>query len=155
MTWELLLSVAALALLGLFWHSSLAAREIANRVAQETCNSASVQMLDGTVAIHRLRLVRSADQPRRHTRETILAVHASARSRQFRLAMSVSSSTRETCPMKYREILFLAASAALTASIAARSSAGTDRSTLASCTFPSTPIVASMITTPCTRSLWA
>jgi hypothetical protein len=63
MTWELLLSVAALALLGLFWHSSLAAREIANRVAQETCNSASVQMLDGTVSIHRLRLVRSPDQP--------------------------------------------------------------------------------------------
>jgi len=63
MTWELLLSVAALALLGLFWHSSLAAREIANRVAQETCNNASVQMLDGTVAIHRLRIVRSHDQP--------------------------------------------------------------------------------------------
>ena len=63
MTWELLLSVAALALLGLFWHSSLAAREIANRVAQETCSSAGVQMLDGTVSIHRLRLVRSQDQP--------------------------------------------------------------------------------------------
>jgi hypothetical protein len=63
MTWELLLSVAALALLGLFWHSSLAAREVANRVAQETCANASVQMLDGTVAIHRLRIVRSHEQP--------------------------------------------------------------------------------------------
>jgi hypothetical protein len=63
MTWELLLSVAALALLGLFWHSSLAARETANRIAQETCANASVQMLDGTVAIHRLRIVRSDDQP--------------------------------------------------------------------------------------------
>jgi hypothetical protein len=63
MTWGLLLSVAALALLGFFWHSSLAARELANRVAQETCANASVQMLDGTVAIHRLGIVRSREQP--------------------------------------------------------------------------------------------
>jgi hypothetical protein len=63
MTWGLLLSVVAVALAGVFWYSSLAARELANRVAQETCASANVQMLDGTVAIHRLRIVRSDRQP--------------------------------------------------------------------------------------------
>jgi hypothetical protein len=63
MTWGLLLSVVALALAGVFWYSSLAARELANRVAQETCTGANVQMLDGTVAIHRLRIVRTARQP--------------------------------------------------------------------------------------------
>ena len=63
MTWGLLLSVAALAVAVAFWHSSLAARELANRVAQETCAGANVQMLDGTVAILRLRLVRGGDAP--------------------------------------------------------------------------------------------
>ncbi|MGH8198475.1 MAG: DUF3301 domain-containing protein [Steroidobacteraceae bacterium] len=63
MTWELLVAVAVLAALASFWHSSLAARELANRVAMETCASANVQMLDGTVAIHRLRLVRTGDAP--------------------------------------------------------------------------------------------
>ncbi len=60
MTWELLLAVVLLAAIAGFWHSSLAARELANRVATETCTSASVQMLDGTVSIHRLRVVRPA-----------------------------------------------------------------------------------------------
>jgi Protein of unknown function (DUF3301) len=63
MTWELLLAVALLAALAGFWHSSLAARELANRIAADTCTSANVQMLDGTVAIHRLRLVRGGDAP--------------------------------------------------------------------------------------------
>jgi len=63
MTWELLLAVTVLAVIAGFWYSSLAARELANRVAKETCVSANVQMLDGTVAIHRLRLVRSGDAP--------------------------------------------------------------------------------------------
>lgn len=63
MTWELLLAVTVLAVIVGFWYSSLAARELANRVAKETCASANVQMLDGTVAIHRLRLVRSGDAP--------------------------------------------------------------------------------------------
>lgn len=63
MTWGMLFAVALLAMLALFWHSSLAARELANRVAMETCTSANVQMLDGTVSIHRLRLVRSGDAP--------------------------------------------------------------------------------------------
>ena len=63
MTWQLLGSVAALAAVALFWHSSLAARERANRVAQEACAGANVQMLDGTVAILRLRLVRGTRAP--------------------------------------------------------------------------------------------
>jgi Protein of unknown function (DUF3301) len=63
MTWGLLVSVAALAAIVAFWHSSLAARELANGVAQEACAAASVQMLDGTVAIHRLRLVRAGHAP--------------------------------------------------------------------------------------------
>jgi hypothetical protein len=63
MTWGMLLAVALLALLAGFWHSSLAARELANRLATETCTNANVQMLDGTVAIHRLRLVRGGDAP--------------------------------------------------------------------------------------------
>ena len=63
MTWELLASVALLAVIVAFWHSSLAARELANRVAQDACTGASVQMLDGTVAIHRLRLVRGDRSP--------------------------------------------------------------------------------------------
>ena len=63
MTWGMLLAVALLALLAGFWHSSLAARELANRLATETCAGANVQMLDGTVSIHRLRIVRGGDAP--------------------------------------------------------------------------------------------
>ncbi len=63
MSWELLLATVLLALIGAFWHSSLAARELANRVAMDTCTSAQVQMLDGTVSIHRLKLVRDSDAP--------------------------------------------------------------------------------------------
>ena len=63
MTWGLLLAVALLALIVVFWHSSLAARESANQVAQEACAGAQVQMLDGTVAIHRLRIVRGDNAP--------------------------------------------------------------------------------------------
>ena len=63
MTWGLLVSVAVLAAIGAFWHSSLAARERANHVAEEACAGASVQMLDGTVSIHRLRLVRGDNAP--------------------------------------------------------------------------------------------
>lgn len=63
MSWELLLATALLAALGVFWHSSLAARELANQVAMDTCTSAQVQMLDGTVSIHRLKLVRHSEAP--------------------------------------------------------------------------------------------
>lgn len=63
MSWELLLGAFLLAIVGLFWHSSLAARELANRVALDTCANARVQMLDGTVSIHRLNLVRHSSAP--------------------------------------------------------------------------------------------
>lgn len=58
MSWTLLLAVVAFAVVAGFWHASLAARELANRVALETCEQARVQLLDGTVSIHRLALVR-------------------------------------------------------------------------------------------------
>ena len=35
MSWELLAAVAVAAALALFWHSSLAARELANRIAAD------------------------------------------------------------------------------------------------------------------------
>jgi hypothetical protein len=82
MTWGLLLAVALLALIVVFWHSSLAARELANRVAQETCAGARVQMLDGTVAIHRLRIVRSKDQPLAWHRTYVFDYTADGYSRQ-------------------------------------------------------------------------
>jgi len=82
MTWGLLLSVALLALVVVFWHSSLAARELANRVAQEACTGAQVQMLDGTVAIHRLRIVRSDDQPLAWHRTYVFDYTADGYSRQ-------------------------------------------------------------------------
>jgi hypothetical protein len=82
MTWGLLLSVAALALIGVFWHSSLAARELANRIAQETCANANVQMLDGTVAILRLRIVRTSDQPLAWHRTYVFEYTADGYSRQ-------------------------------------------------------------------------
>jgi hypothetical protein len=82
MTWGLLLAVALLALVVVFWHSSLAARELANRVAQETCAGAQVQMLDGTVAIHRLRIVRSGHQPLAWHRTYVFDYTADGYSRQ-------------------------------------------------------------------------
>ena len=47
------------------WHSSLEAREAANRIAREACSRAVVQFLDGTVAFAGFRLVRSAHDGRR------------------------------------------------------------------------------------------
>ena len=61
--WLMPAVLSLLALLAGFWHSSLAARELANRLATETCAGANVQMLDGTVSIHRLRIVRGGDAP--------------------------------------------------------------------------------------------
>ncbi len=48
-----------------FWHSSLGAREAANRIAREACSRAVVQLLDGTVAFAGFRLCR--DSGRRWT----------------------------------------------------------------------------------------
>ena len=82
MTWGLLLSVAVLAAIAVFWHSSLAARELANQIAQETCTHANVQMLDGTVAIHRLRIVRTGDAPLAWHRTYVFDYTADGYSRQ-------------------------------------------------------------------------
>src|ERR1700733_9727322 len=47
------------------WHSSLEAREAANRIAREACSRAVVQFLDDTVAFAGFRLVRSVRGKRR------------------------------------------------------------------------------------------
>lgn len=59
MSWGVFTAILALVLVGWGWHASLAARELANRVAAETCNRAGVQLLDGTVAMHRLSVART------------------------------------------------------------------------------------------------
>jgi len=47
------------------WHSSLDAREEANRIAREACSRAVVQLLDGTVAFAGFRLTRDSRGKRR------------------------------------------------------------------------------------------
>jgi Protein of unknown function (DUF3301) len=61
MSWDLLLLSLALVALGLAWHANLAARELANRVATDTCNRASVQLLDGTVCFLNAKPMRGRD----------------------------------------------------------------------------------------------
>lgn len=50
-TYLTLLVVAVLATM--LWHRNLACRELANRIANDTCKQADVQLLDGTVAFSR------------------------------------------------------------------------------------------------------
>jgi len=52
--------IAIAALLALWWHTSIEARECANLAAHEACERAQVQLLDGTVAFKSLRLGRDA-----------------------------------------------------------------------------------------------
>jgi Protein of unknown function (DUF3301) len=52
------------------WHSSLEAREAANRTAREACSRAVVQLLDETVAFAGFRLVRSPHDGRRRLLRT-------------------------------------------------------------------------------------
>src|ERR1700691_2245484 len=47
------------------WHTSLEAREAANRIAKDTCSRAVVQFLDGTVAFAGFRLTRDTKGRRR------------------------------------------------------------------------------------------
>jgi Protein of unknown function (DUF3301) len=47
---------AVLAVAYRIWHTSLAAREAANRIARDACSRAVVQLLDGTVAFAGFRL---------------------------------------------------------------------------------------------------
>jgi hypothetical protein len=56
----LVLAAGALAAAYKLWQVSLEARETANRIAQETCSLAVVQLLDGTVAFAGLRWQRDA-----------------------------------------------------------------------------------------------
>lgn len=51
--------VLAGALLALWWHASIEARDRANAAALDACEQAGVQMLDGTAAFKSLRLVRN------------------------------------------------------------------------------------------------
>ena len=63
MTDEMLAFVVAAALLGAIykvWSSALEARELANKVARETCAGAVVQFLDGTVAFSGIRIARDS-----------------------------------------------------------------------------------------------
>ena len=55
-----LVAACTLAAIYGFWHSSLGAREAANRIAREACSRAVVQLLDGTVAFAGFRLGRDA-----------------------------------------------------------------------------------------------
>jgi len=68
MTDDLVLLVLAAAVLAggyKLWQSSLAARETANRIAQDTCARAMLQFLDGTVAFAGWRMARDAAGSRR------------------------------------------------------------------------------------------
>ena len=56
----LLIGAGILAVAYRVWHSSLGAREAANRVARDACSRAVVQFLDGTVAFAGFRLRRDS-----------------------------------------------------------------------------------------------
>ena len=58
LSWSLLLLLLAMGGLAAFWQDALGARELANDAARETCASTGAALLDGTVAFHRLRIVR-------------------------------------------------------------------------------------------------
>jgi hypothetical protein len=60
MEWSLLLVLVGLAAAAALWHSNLGARELANAAALDTCVNVGAQLLDGTVAFRRMRLVRDA-----------------------------------------------------------------------------------------------
>jgi hypothetical protein len=58
LSWSLLLLLIALGGFAMFWLDTLGARDQANAAARETCASTGAALLDGTVAFHRLRIVR-------------------------------------------------------------------------------------------------
>jgi len=60
-SWAVFAGIVAVILTGWTWYASLAAREMANRLAADTCKQAEVQLLDGTVSVQRIGLARSAD----------------------------------------------------------------------------------------------
>ncbi len=61
----LLFAAGFLAVAYRVWHSSLGAREAANRIARDACSRAVVQLLDGTVAFAGFRLRRDSRGKRR------------------------------------------------------------------------------------------
>lgn len=58
LSWTLLFLLAGMLALAWFWYDSLRARERANTVAVETCQSTGASLLDGTVSFRRLEPVR-------------------------------------------------------------------------------------------------
>jgi hypothetical protein len=60
MSWPEFLGILGVVLLGWAWYANLRARELANRIATDTCNRAGVQFLDGTVSVLRVALARDA-----------------------------------------------------------------------------------------------
>jgi hypothetical protein len=58
LSWSLLGVVVAALLVGWFWYDSLKHRERANAAAQEACERANLQFLDGTVAFSRINFFR-------------------------------------------------------------------------------------------------
>ena len=71
LTWSMLLLVAAMGGFALFWLDTLAARDLANDAARDTCAANGAALLDGTVSFHRLRVVRG-DQGRPALERTYL-----------------------------------------------------------------------------------
>lgn len=63
--WLLVLGAGVLAAAYKLWQTALDAREVANRIARDTCSRAVVQFLDDTVAFAGFRLTRAADGRRR------------------------------------------------------------------------------------------
>jgi hypothetical protein len=59
------LAVAALSGFYKYWQISMDAREAANRIAKDTCSSAVVQLLDGTVAFAGFRVTKDLRGKRR------------------------------------------------------------------------------------------
>ena len=59
--WSVLLPGLALLLAAGAWYSGMAARERANAAAGKLCSEQGITLLDGTVALTRLRLTRLAD----------------------------------------------------------------------------------------------
>jgi hypothetical protein len=55
---DLILALAALALLGRFWNTGMQARELALRAARRACEDLDQQLLDQTVALARVALAR-------------------------------------------------------------------------------------------------
>lgn len=68
MTWEGML-LGILAGLGWFWWDSLQKREISLAAARRHCAQAEVQLLDESVALHRMRMRRDDNQRVRLYRE--------------------------------------------------------------------------------------